>query len=103
MADLAGSVGMSDSAFHSHFKAVTGTTPLQYQKRLRLYEARRLMQSELQSVSSAAFSVGYESPTQFSREYARIRAAAAQAHARTDRSWRGGAGFRDGCMRRTAR
>jgi AraC-like DNA-binding protein len=72
IADLASAVGMSVSAFHFHFKVITGTTPLQYQKRLRLIEARRLMQAERQSVSTAAFSVGYESPTQFSREYARM-------------------------------
>lgn len=72
VAELASSVGMSVSAFHAHFKAITGTTPLQYQKRLRLIEARRLMQAERHSVSAAAFSVGYESPTQFSREYARM-------------------------------
>ncbi|MCV0395713.1 MAG: AraC family transcriptional regulator [Rhizobiaceae bacterium] len=71
VADLAASVGMSVSAFHFHFKAITGTTPLQYQKRLRLIEASRLIRSGRQSVSSAAFSVGYQSPTQFSREYAR--------------------------------
>lgn len=72
VADLANSVGMSVSAFHFHFKAITGTTPLQYQKGLRLIEARRLMLAERHSVSTAAFSVGYESPTQFSREYARM-------------------------------
>lgn len=82
IADLAGSVGMSASAFHFHFKAIAGTTPLQYQKRLRLIEAKRLMQSERQSVSSAAFSVGYESPTQFSREYARMFGLPPATHAR---------------------
>jgi AraC-like DNA-binding protein len=69
--ELARSVGMSSSAFHKHFKSVTETTPLQYQKELRLFEARRLLSSENYSVSSAAYEVGYESPTQFSREYAR--------------------------------
>jgi len=68
---LAEEAGMSQSSFHEHFRAVTGTTPLQYQKRLRLIEARRLMRSESIGVSSAAFAVGYESPTQFSREYRR--------------------------------
>lgn len=80
--DLARSAGMSVSAFHLHFKTITGTTPLQYQKRLRLFEARRLMQAEQQSVSSAAFSVGYESPTQFSREYARMFGLPPIRHAR---------------------
>ncbi|MEM6734262.1 MAG: AraC family transcriptional regulator, partial [Myxococcota bacterium] len=69
--ELARSVGMSTSAFHKHFKEVTTTTPLQYQKSLRLTEARRLLWTGSHSVSSAAFAVGYESPTQFSREYSR--------------------------------
>lgn len=69
--ELARSLGMSQSSFHQHFKAVTETTPLQYQKELRLLEARRLLVSEGRSVSDAAYEVGYESPTQFSREYAR--------------------------------
>lgn len=69
--DLARAAGMSGSAFHAHFKAITGTTPLQFQKQLRLMEARRLMQAEKLTVASTAFQVGYESPTQFSREYAR--------------------------------
>ncbi|GAB2183646.1 AraC family transcriptional regulator [Roseibium sp. LAB1] len=69
--DLAGEAGMSVSAFHAHFKDITGTSPLQFQKQLRLMEARRLLQAEKLSVSRAAFQVGYESPTQFSREYSR--------------------------------
>jgi AraC-like DNA-binding protein len=71
MADLARNVGMSESAFYKHFKAVTSQSPLQYQKDLRLLEARRLLRAGSASVSTAAFDVGYESPTQFSREYAR--------------------------------
>ncbi|MBN9066850.1 MAG: AraC family transcriptional regulator [Rhizobiales bacterium] len=71
IAELAHDAGMSASAFHDHFRSVTGTTPLQYQKRLRLMEARRLILAGDCSVSSAAFAVGYESPTQFSREYTR--------------------------------
>ncbi|WP_435140208.1 AraC family transcriptional regulator [Pseudopelagicola sp. nBUS_19] len=71
IADLASECGMSLSAFHEHFRAVTSTTPLQYQKELRLLEARRLLVAENLSVASAAFEVGYESPTQFSREYSR--------------------------------
>jgi AraC-like DNA-binding protein len=71
IAELAKSVGMSASAFHKHFKAVTTTTPLQYQKELRLTEARRLLRAGPHSVSSAAFAVGYESASQFSREYTR--------------------------------
>jgi AraC-like DNA-binding protein len=69
--DLARMAGMSNSVFHDRFKAITGTTPLQFQKRLRLMEAKRLIASGEISVSAAAWRVGYESPTQFSREYAR--------------------------------
>lgn len=69
--ELARSVGMSTSSFHKHFKEVTATTPIQYQKDLRLTEARRLLVTGEYSVSTAAFEVGYESPTQFSREYGR--------------------------------
>jgi AraC-like DNA-binding protein len=69
---LAATARMSPSSFHQHFKALTSMTPLQYQKQLRLLEARRLMASEDVNVSHAAFQVGYESPSQFSREYARM-------------------------------
>jgi AraC-like DNA-binding protein len=69
--ELARRVGMSASSFHKHFKAITSTTPLQYQKELRLLEARRLLRTGGASVTTAAFDVGYESPSQFSREYAR--------------------------------
>jgi AraC-like DNA-binding protein len=78
--DLARAVGMSESAFHQHFKVMCGTTPLQFQKRLRLIEARRLMISENRSVTSAAAAVGYESPTQFSREFARMFGAPPREH-----------------------
>jgi AraC-like DNA-binding protein len=69
--ELAKSVGMSTSSFHQHFKSITESTPLQYQKDLRLLEARRLITTERESVTSAALKVGYESPNQFSREYTR--------------------------------
>ena len=69
--DLAKSVGMSISSFHHHFKSITESTPLQYQKDLRLLEARKLITTEGESVTSAALKVGYESPNQFSREYTR--------------------------------
>ena len=69
--DLARRVGMSASSFHQHFKTITSTTPLQYQKELRLLEARRLLKTGGVSVTTAAYDVGYESPNQFSREYAR--------------------------------
>ena len=62
---------MSLSGFHQHFKTVTGLSPLQYQKRLRLQEARRLMLDDGLDAAAAAFRVGYESPSQFSREYRR--------------------------------
>ena len=68
LADIA---GMSPSSFHDHFRSVTETTPLQFQKDLRLVESRRLLAEHRLPVSSVAFEVGYESPTQFSREYAR--------------------------------
>ena len=71
VAELASVAGLSPSSFHEHFKALTATTPLQYQKELRLLEARRLLMNGTYSVSSVAFEVGYESPTQFSREYSR--------------------------------
>jgi AraC-like DNA-binding protein len=69
---LAKRVRMSPSAFHLHFKSVTAMSPLQYQKRLRLQEARRLMLGEGLDAAEAAFRVGYESPSQFSREYRRM-------------------------------
>jgi AraC-like DNA-binding protein len=70
--DLAAQVNMSTSTFHHHFRAVTAMSPLQYQKWLRLNEARRLMLTEKQDATTAAFQVGYESPSQFSREYGRL-------------------------------
>lgn len=69
---LAKSVNMSTSAFHKHFKRVTAMSPLQYQKTVRLQEARRLMLTESVQATEAAYRVGYESPSQFSREYARM-------------------------------
>lgn len=73
---LASTAKMSPSSFHQHFKALTSMTPLQYQKQLRLLEARRLMLAEGINVSSAAYQVGYESASQFSREYSRMFGAA---------------------------
>lgn len=70
--DIAAAAGMSPSSLHEHFKAVTKMTPLAYQKQLRLQEARRLMLSGSISASSAGFTVGYESASQFNREYARL-------------------------------
>ncbi|RQU32819.1 AraC family transcriptional regulator [Burkholderia cenocepacia] len=68
---LAAEAGMSPSSLHEHFRAVTAMTPLQFQKQLRLQEARSLMLVQNIDVTTAAFRVGYESPTQFSREYRR--------------------------------
>lgn len=70
--ELAARVQMSAATFHHHFRQLTAMSPLQYQKWLRLNEARRLMLNEHHDVSSAAFRVGYESPSQFSREYSRL-------------------------------
>ena len=70
--DLCGKVQMSTSSLHHHFRQLTGMSPLQYQKWLRLTEARRLMLNEDLDAASSAFQVGYESPSQFSREYSRL-------------------------------
>jgi AraC-like DNA-binding protein len=69
---LATVVNMSPSSLHHHFRAITAMSPLQYQKQLRLQEARRLMLAGHCDVASAAHRVGYESPSQFSREYSRL-------------------------------
>jgi AraC-like DNA-binding protein len=79
--DAAAVAGMSASSFHEHFKAVTAHSPLQYQKLLRLQEARRLMVSAGSDAASASFAVGYSSPQQFSREYARLFGAPPQRDA----------------------
>ena len=71
MEKLASHIGMSTSAFNHHFRSVTAMSPLQFQKWMRLQEARRLMLSENEDAASAAMLVGYESPSQFSREYSR--------------------------------
>lgn len=71
IAELAAQVAMSESAFHRNFKSATALSPLQYQKQLRLLQARQLLTAQGKSVTSTALDVGYESPTQFSREYAR--------------------------------
>ncbi|MBO9669818.1 MAG: AraC family transcriptional regulator [Sphingobium sp.] len=70
--ELASVAQLSPSAFHRQFKALTAMTPLQYQKQLRLFEARRLLASGEINVEATAFRVGYESPSQFSREYSRM-------------------------------
>ena len=70
--ELASIAQLSPSAFHRQFKALTAMTPVQYQKQLRLFEARRLLASGETNVENAAFQVGYESASQFSREYSRM-------------------------------
>lgn len=70
--DLAAVAQMSPSAFHRQFKALTSMTPLQYQKQMRLLEARHLMVAGAANAEAAPYRVGYESPSQFSREYARM-------------------------------
>jgi AraC-like DNA-binding protein len=69
--DLARELGMSVSGFHAHFKAVTAMSPLQFQKQLRLQEARRLMLSENLDAAEAGYRVGYDDASHFSREYKR--------------------------------
>ncbi|WP_338747042.1 AraC family transcriptional regulator [Pseudomonas putida] len=69
---MAERAAMSVSAFHRHFKAVTTLSPLQYQKRVRLLQARTLMVANAKSVTAVAFEVGYESSNQFSRDYAKV-------------------------------
>lgn len=70
--ELAAQANMSSSTFHHHFRSMTALSPLQYQKQLRLQEARRLMLAEHLDAATAGFQVGYESPSQFSREYSRL-------------------------------
>jgi AraC-like DNA-binding protein len=69
---LADAAGMSVSSLHQHFRSLTSLSPLQFQKQLRLIEARRMMISEGAAISSAAYAVGYESVPQFTREYGRL-------------------------------
>lgn len=80
--ELADSVHMSPTSFRHHFRKMTGTSPLQYQKTLRLQEARQLMLTQHVDASSASGIVGYESPSQFSREYSRLFGAPPQADVR---------------------
>jgi AraC-like DNA-binding protein len=84
---LAETAGMSASSFHQHFRAITSLSPVQFQKQLRLIEARRLMMSEGSSASTAAFTVGYESVPQFTREYGRMFGVSPARDAEAARSW----------------
>ncbi len=85
--ELAAVAGMSASSFHHHFRALTSLSPVQFQKQLRLIEARRLMMSEGRSASSAAFAVGYESVPQFTREYGRMFGLPPAKDVETTRQW----------------
>ncbi len=69
---LAEVAGMSETSLHRHFKAVTAMSPLQYQKQIRLQEARHRLLAQGRDVAGIGFAVGYDSPSQFSREYARL-------------------------------
>jgi AraC-like DNA-binding protein len=89
---LAGRVAMSVSAFHRQFKAVTNMSPLQFQKSIRLMHARRLMVTEALSAAAVSIRVGYESPSQFSREYTRLFGQSpARDRADLARAWSGAA------------
>jgi transcriptional regulator GlxA family with amidase domain len=72
IADLARLAGMSASAFHRHFRAVTAMSPLQFQKRIRLQQARSLLVGNPDDVAGVGHRVGYDSPSQFNREYRRL-------------------------------
>ncbi|MFN7943929.1 MAG: AraC family transcriptional regulator [Blastocatellia bacterium] len=84
--DLAASANMSPSTFRQHFRAITGMSPLQYQKLLRLQEARQLMLNQNMDAGQAASLIGYESASQFSREYRRVFGAPPQRDVRRMRS-----------------
>jgi transcriptional regulator GlxA family with amidase domain len=71
VADLAALSGMSTSSFHRHFRAATSMTPIQFAKQIRLQEARALLMTQPANVAEIGYLVGYESPSQFSREYRR--------------------------------
>lgn len=78
--DLAREVGMSPSPFHAQFKSVTGTTPLQYQKDLRMIEAQSPLKRGGKTVSEVGFDVGYKSLTYFSRDYSRKLGCSPKTH-----------------------
>lgn len=92
--DLANVASMSTSSFHASFKSVTGTSPLQYQKDLRLIEARDLLTSGGWSVSAAGLEVGYESPSHFSRDYARKHGCSPKHHLAKARIAANGSSYR---------
>lgn len=81
MASLAKDIGISEASLYQNFKKVTSMSPLQYQKKIRLQEAKQMLLSKNIEASEVAFSVGYESPSQFSREYSRMYGMSPKAHA----------------------
>lgn len=86
IADLAAHAGMSRSAFHAHFRSVTGQSPIQFQKEIRLLAAQRMILGEDRAIASVAYEVGYESPAQFSRDYTRKFGVTPRQDRQTDRS-----------------
>ncbi len=80
MANLAKDIGISEASLYQNFKKVTSMSPLQYQKKIRLEEAKQMLLSKNIEASEVAFSVGYESPSQFSREYSRMYGMSPKAH-----------------------
>ena len=83
MRELAAELGISTSSFYHNFKKITALSPLDFQKRIRLQEARYILQNKSGTASQAVFDVGYQSPSQFSREYARMFGMLPKAHAQT--------------------
>lgn len=86
IADLAAHAGMSRSSFHAHFRSVTGQSPIQFQKEIRLLAAQRMILGEDRAIASVAYEVGYESPAQFSRDYTRKFGVTPRQDRQTDRS-----------------
>jgi AraC-like DNA-binding protein len=80
--DAAEVAGMSRSTFHEHFRSVTSMSPIEFRTQLRMQEARQLMVSNLMDAASAGFHVGYDSPSQFSRDYSRFFGSPPAKHAR---------------------
>lgn len=80
MKNLSKSIGISESSLYQNFKKVTSMSPLQFQKKIRLEEAKNILLSQNVEASEVAFSVGYESPSQFSREYSRMFGMSPKAH-----------------------
>lgn len=80
IANLAKDIGISEASLYQNFKRVTSMSPLQYQKKIRLQEAKQMLLSKNIEANEVAFSVGYESPSQFSREYARMYGMPPKAH-----------------------